>query len=88
MNMRIMRREYNEVEHQCAEYQVKIKDNEDKIKQNKVLPYLVAHIVEVLEVEPEDADVEDMGAGDNTTRITGKCVIIKTTTRQVIFLDF
>jgi len=47
MNMRIMRREYNEVEHQCAEFQVKIKDNEDKIKQNKVLPYLVAHIVEV-----------------------------------------
>lgn len=85
-NMRIMRREYNEVEHQCAEFQVKIKDNEDKIKQNKVLPYLVAHIVEVQEVEPEDADVEDLGAGDNTTRISGKCVIIKTTTRQTIFL--
>ena len=33
-----------------------IKDNEKKIKQNKMLPYPVSNIIEVLEVNPEDEE--------------------------------
>jgi len=64
----------------------KLQITKKKINDNKTLPYLVAHVVEILDIEPEDADIEDQGAGDNTVRVSGKCVIIKTTTRQTIFL--
>ena len=85
-NMRIMRSEYDEVKHGCAELSVKIDENNEKIKNNKQLPYLVSNIVEILEVEPDEAELEDQGATDLNNQISGKCVIIKTTTRQTIFL--
>ena len=84
-NMRIMRSEYDEVKHGCAELSVKIDENNEKIKNNKQLPYLVSNIVEILEVEPDEAELEDQGATDLNNQISGKCVIIKTTTRQTIF---
>lgn len=52
-NMRIMRNERSRVEHEIAQFNVRIKDNEDKIEKNRVLPYLVANIVEVIDVEAE-----------------------------------
>ena len=81
----------------------KIRDNGEKIKQNKVLPYLVANVVEVrlmqstslkkassraraqiLDVDPE---VEEDGANrDLDSMRKGKCAVIKTSTRQTVFL--
>lgn len=63
-----------------------IKDNTEKIKQNKVLPYLVGNVVELLDVEPEDGEVEDGGNTDLDSQRKGKCAVIKTSTRQTIFL--
>ena len=53
---------------------------------NNQLPYLVANIVEVLDVAPEDEDEEDGAAIDLDSQRKGKCVVLKTTTRQTIFL--
>lgn len=61
----------------------KIKENTDKIKLNKQLPYLVSNIVEILEVEPEEGEQDDMSYLDLNTQVKGKCVVIKTSTRQV-----
>jgi 26S proteasome regulatory subunit T5 len=77
----------------------KIRDNGEKVKQNKVLPYLVANIVEVnifivpkrvynafqiLDVDPE---VEEDGANQDLDSMRkGKCAVIKTSTRQTVFL--
>ena len=83
-NIRIMRNEFADVEHGCAQLQVKTNDNNDKVTKNKVLPYLVSNIVEVLEVDAEEN--EGSGVTELTTQVTGKCVIIKTTTRQTVFL--
>jgi len=50
------------------------------------LPYLVGNIVEILELKDED-DVEDDGANvDLDSHRKGKCTVIKTSTRQTIFL--
>jgi 26S proteasome regulatory subunit T5 len=81
----------------------KIRDNGEKVKQNKVLPYLVGNVVEVgsavfdswshlqlfisyqiLDVDPE---VEEDGANQDLDSMRkGKCAVIKTSTRQTVFL--
>ncbi|KAL9827713.1 putative F-actin-capping protein subunit alpha [Arabidopsis thaliana] len=71
---------------ECDSYKEKIKENQEKIKLNKQLPYLVGNIVEILEMNPED-DAEEDGANiDLGSQRKGKCVVLKTSTRQTIFL--
>lgn len=45
------------------------------------LPYLVSNIVEILDIEPEEKDMQDLATTDVNATITGKGVVIKTTTR-------
>lgn len=42
-----MRSETTRLQHEQSTMKEKIRDNGEKIKQNKVLPYLVGNIVEV-----------------------------------------
>lgn len=98
-----MRSETLRLQHEQNVMKEKIRDNGEKIKQNKVLPYLVANVVEVrlmqstslkktssraraqiLDVDPE---VEEDGANrDLDSMRKGKCAVIKTSTRQTVFL--
>lgn len=64
----------------------KIKENHEKIKLNKQLPYLVGNIVEVLDCAPEEGEEEDGGTVDLDAQRQGKAVVLKTSTRQTIFL--
>ncbi|KAJ7287921.1 hypothetical protein O6H91_Y315000 [Diphasiastrum complanatum] len=64
----------------------KIKENQEKIKLNKQLPYLVGNVVEILDVNPEDDAEEDGANVDLDSQRKGKCVVLKTSTRQTIFL--
>lgn len=83
-NVRYMRTEKAQVLHEMAQIKGQIEDNKEKIKNNKQLPYLVSNVVEIIDVEPEE---EEEGANqEQTSQLTGKCAIIKTTTRQTIFL--
>ena len=53
----------------------RIKENNEKIKLNKQLPYLVGNIVEILELKDDD-DVEDDGANvDLDSHRKGKCTV-------------
>uniref|UniRef100_A0A6T5UQA3 AAA+ ATPase domain-containing protein n=1 Tax=Phaeocystis cordata TaxID=118079 RepID=A0A6T5UQA3_9EUKA len=63
----------------------KVKDNKEKIKFNKQLPYLVGNIVEILDANAEDEE-EDGASADLDAKRTGKSVVLKTSTRQTIFL--
>ena len=63
----------------------KVKDNKEKIKFNKQLPYLVGNIVEILDAGAEDEE-EDGASADLDAKRTGKSVVLKTSTRQTIFL--
>ncbi len=60
--------------------------SQEKIKLNNQLPYLVGNVVEVLDIRPDDDEEEDGAAIDLDSQRKGKCVVLKTTTRQTIFL--
>ncbi|PKI83875.1 26S proteasome regulatory subunit 6A [Malassezia vespertilionis] len=84
--LRMMKSEHMRLTHEHGVMKKRIKDNAEKISQNKVLPYLVGNVVEILDIDPDvDEDDED-GAHMDAERHRGKCAVIKTSTRQTIFL--
>ena len=72
--------------HEHGHMKERIKDNTAKIKQNKVLPYLVSNVVELLDVNIEEEEDEDGAATNQDSQLKGKCAVVKTSTRQTIFL--
>jgi len=82
-NIRIMKSELQRLNHEKKALEAKIKENDEKLKMNKQLPYLVANVVEVLDLPAED---EEEGAAVDLYNKQTKCVVIKTTTRQTVFL--
>jgi len=62
-DVRIMRSEIQRIKHESGTQRDRIKENLDKIKLNKQLPYLVGNIVEVLDLGREE-DEEDGMAQD------------------------
>ena len=46
-DIKVMRSETMRLQHEQSTMREKIRDNKEKIKQNKVLPYLVGNVVEV-----------------------------------------
>ncbi|KAJ2916115.1 hypothetical protein MD484_g4290, partial [Candolleomyces efflorescens] len=83
-DLKVLRSETQRLQHQQSEMKEKIRDNGEKIKQNKVLPYLVANVVEILDVDPEGE--EDGASQDVDSMRKGKCAVVKTSTRQTVFL--
>ncbi|XP_031131645.1 26S proteasome regulatory subunit 6A homolog [Ipomoea triloba] len=84
--IRILKEELQRTNLDLDSLKEKIKENQEKIKLNKQLPYLVGNIVEILEMNPEE-DAEEDGANiDLDSQRKGKCVVLKTSTRQTIFL--
>uniref|UniRef100_A0A7S0Z5Z3 AAA+ ATPase domain-containing protein n=1 Tax=Hemiselmis tepida TaxID=464990 RepID=A0A7S0Z5Z3_9CRYP len=83
--IKAMKNEANRLTHEQNNTTDRIKENNEKIKLNKQLPYLVGNVVEILELENDD-DEEDGGNVDLDSQRTGKCTVIKTSTRQTIFL--
>lgn len=76
-NIRIMRGEEQQVSHEKSQLKLLIEDNKKKLENNKQLPYLVANVVEILEnTDPKYREDHE----HHTT------AIIKTSTRQTIFL--
>jgi 26S proteasome regulatory subunit T5 len=85
--VRIMKSEIMRLQHEMQAQKDKIKENTEKIKVNKTLPFLVANVIEILDVDPEDLGVEEDGAHvDLDSQRKGKCAVIKTSTRQTYFL--
>lgn len=84
--VRYMKSDFNMMGHEFKSFKDRIKENQEKIKLNKQLPYLVGNIVEILDMEPDDEEEEDGGAMDVDAARKGKSVVIKTSTRQTIFL--
>lgn len=86
-DMEVMRNEQNQLAYQKRVQTEKIKDNKEKIKVNKTLPYLVATIVEILDNDTlNDGEEVDEATGETTSMAGSKSAVIKTTTRQTVFL--
>ncbi|KAK0550541.1 26S proteasome regulatory subunit 6A, partial [Tilletia horrida] len=88
-DIKIMRSEQLRLNHEQSKMRERIKENAEKVKQNKVLPYLVGNVVEILDIDPdkdEDAQEQEGANVDLDAQRKGKCAVIKTSTRQTIFL--
>ena len=88
--IRIMRSDLQIIKHNTADQEASIKENKEKIKLNKQLPYLVGNVVEILDEGAEDGleaeEEEDGGAADKDAQRKTKSAVIRTSTRQTIFL--
>lgn len=84
--MKIWKNELSRLNHEAAAHKEKIKENNDKIKLNKQLPYLVGNIVEILDSLPEEEEEEGSSMDADRQTNPGKSVVIKTSTRQTVFL--
>lgn len=90
-DIRIMRSDLQRIAHESRGQRERIKENQEKVKVNKQLPYLVGNVVEVLDPEAEDGleaeetDEEGAATDANATRKT-KSAVIRTSTRQTIYL--
>ncbi|KAI9505916.1 26S proteasome regulatory subunit 6A [Coemansia spiralis] len=82
---RVLKSDYHRLSHEQNMMMAKIKDNTDKININKQLPYLVSNVVEILDINP-DGEEEDGANVDLDSQRKGKCAVIRTSTRQTIFL--
>lgn len=83
--IRIMKSDMNNIRHQTKEQNAHIKDNKEKIKVNKQLPYLVANVIEI--VEPYVDPQEEGGAATDLSLVPEcKGAVVKTSTRQTVFL--
>merc|ERR1719235_1544819 len=80
-----MKSEQGRLNHELKTIEEKTKDNTEKIKLNRQLPHLVANVAEILDLEPEEDD-EDGATQDIDMQRKGKSLVVKTTTRQTIFL--
>ena len=83
MHIRRMKSEVMRISHELQSQKEKIKENAEKIKVNKTLPYLVSNVIELLDVDPQDLGEEDGANVDLDSQRKGKCAVIKTSTRQV-----
>lgn len=82
----IMRTDDQRIKHELQAQKEKIKENTEKIKVNKTLPYLVSNVIELLDMDPQDQEEEDGANVDLDAQRKGKCAVIKTSTRQTYFL--
>ena len=53
-DIRIMKSDVQRITHESRAQRERIRENQDKVKLNKQLPYLVANVVEILEPDAED----------------------------------
>jgi len=53
-DIRVMRSDIHRITHESRAQKERIRENVEKVKMNKQLPYLVGNIVEILEPEAED----------------------------------
>ncbi|XP_023215583.1 uncharacterized protein LOC111618314 [Centruroides sculpturatus] len=84
--IKIMKSEVMRITHELQAQKEKIRENNEKIKVNKTLPYLVSNVIELLDVDPQELAEEDGANVDLDSQRKGKCAVIKTSTRQTYFL--
>jgi len=89
-DIRVMKSDVQRITHESRGQRDRIRENQEKVKINKQLPYLVANVVEILEPDAEDGlEEEEKESGDafdaDANRKT-RSAVVRTSTRQTIFL--
>lgn len=85
-DIKVMKSDLERLSYNKLSMNEKIKDNNDKIQNNKQLPYLVGTVVEILDVDgTEESSAEGANVDLDSAR-KGKCAVVRTSTRQTVFL--
>jgi 26S proteasome regulatory subunit T5 len=85
--LRVMKSDINSLDNEIRKLNAEIKENEEKVKMSKQLPYLVGNVVEILNVNPDDLDDDTIGSAmDLDDKRTNKAAVVKTSTRQTVYL--
>lgn len=88
--VRIMKNEIHRLNNEMRTADARTAASMETLKRSKQLPYLVGNVVEILDQDIEDAEDnaanEEGAAMDVDDKRKGKSVVIKTSTRQTIFL--
>eukprot|EP00544_Gedaniella_sp_CCMP2646_P010836 CAMPEP_0202498008 /NCGR_PEP_ID=MMETSP1361-20130828/24546_1 /ASSEMBLY_ACC=CAM_ASM_000849 /TAXON_ID=210615 /ORGANISM="Staurosira complex sp., Strain CCMP2646" /LENGTH=456 /DNA_ID=CAMNT_0049129759 /DNA_START=54 /DNA_END=1424 /DNA_ORIENTATION=- len=90
--IRIMKSDVQRITHESRAQRDRIRENQEKVKLNKQLPYLVANVVEVLEPNAEDGleEEEENEASFDDPNVDAnrktRSAVVRTSTRQTIFL--
>ncbi|KAF8457829.1 P-loop containing nucleoside triphosphate hydrolase protein [Terfezia claveryi] len=84
--IRVMKQEFQRLGHEKQAMEKRIEENLEKIENNRQLPYLVGNVVELLDMDPTAEEAEDGANVDLDAVRKGKSAVIKTSTRQTIFL--
>merc|ERR1712000_405447 len=84
--LKILKSEFQRLKHEETTMKDKIKDNLEKIENNRQLPYLVGNVVEILDLDVQAEAAEEGANIDLDATRVGKSAVIKTSTRQTIFL--
>lgn len=83
--IKILKSDHTQLKSQQLHMQQRIKDNLEKIQLNKQLPYLVSNVIELLDLEDDEED-DDAGMRNIEMKRKGKSLVLKTSTRQTIYL--
>ena len=85
--VRILKSNINRLKHEATQQKLHIKENKEKVKLNKQLPYLVSNVVEFVEPYADEDDADGQGGAKDISLIPNcKGAVVKTTTRQTVFL--
>ncbi|EPX72700.1 19S proteasome regulatory subunit Rpt5 [Schizosaccharomyces octosporus yFS286] len=84
-DIKVMKSEFQRLTHEKSTMVEKTKENQEKVANNKMLPYLVGNVVEILDMPSEEEDAQE-SVNQNSEARVGKSAVIKTSTRQTIFL--
>jgi len=84
--IRIMKSDMGRIKHETSQQKAHIKDNKEKIKLNKVLPFLVANVIEIVDPYVDPAEDDDGSSTDLSLVPQCKGAVVKTSTRQTVFL--
>lgn len=79
----------NEERSKVAELQrikSEVESDKKRVKDNNKLPYLVASISEILDLENDDDEVEELDVGKKKSKRRQKSAILKTSNRHAVFL--
>lgn len=83
-DIKVMKLEHRRLMNERGGLKERIKDNKEKIENNRQLPYLVGNVVELLDVDAEET--EEGANVDLDSTHAGKSAVVKTSTRQTVFL--
>lgn len=89
-DIRVMKSDVQRITHDSRSQRERIRENQEKVKLNKQLPYLVANVVEILEPDAEDGMEEEEKESGEATDVDAqrktRSAVVRTSTRQTIFL--